>query len=203
MGTTPQYDPAAHDLPDTGKLSTWRKVLLGVVTVVGLAVAVAPFASAFATGCLATLPVCAAEIAEMATGGASGGSSTAGGAGASFTWASSKVRYSETATAIGDDANTIQNFMRSMGAKGHDVIVHGDEMGNFRVDGYITHPEQIAQLVREPAGDRVTGHAGCSPTAATTTTNTVGFSGPAASRRPGQTAAVPSQPAASTCLGRP
>lgn len=61
--------PARHR-----KLSTWRKVLLGVVTVVGLAVAVAPFASAFATGCLATLPVCAAEVAEMATGGASGGS---------------------------------------------------------------------------------------------------------------------------------
>ncbi|MFJ9718927.1 RHS repeat-associated core domain-containing protein [Streptomyces sp. NPDC101213] len=148
MGTNPYYDPNAHDLPDKPELATWQKVVLGVVAVVALAVAAAPVAAVAAEGCLATAPVCAAEIAEMATGGASGGSLTAG-AGVSFTWAGSKVRYSETATAIGDDANTIQNFLRSTGAKGHDVIVHGDEMGNFRVDGYITHPEQISQLVRE------------------------------------------------------
>jgi len=147
MGTNPHYDPNANDIPDAGKLATWQKVALGIVGVVAAAVAVAPVAVALGSGCLATAPVC---IAEMATGGASGGSLTVGaGAGASFTWAGSKVRYSETATAIGDDANTIQNFMRSAGAKGHDVIVHGDEMGNFRVDGHITHPEQIAQLVRE------------------------------------------------------
>ncbi|MFJ9713415.1 RHS repeat domain-containing protein [Streptomyces sp. NPDC101234] len=150
MGTNPNYDPKAHDLPDTGKLATWQKVVLGVVSAVAVAVVAAPVAVAVGEGCLATAPVCAAEIAEMATGGASGGSLTVGaGAGASFTWAGSKVRYSETATAIGDDANTIQNFVRSTGTNGHDVIVHGDEAGNFRVDGLITHPEQIAQLVRE------------------------------------------------------
>ncbi|MEU2624620.1 RHS repeat-associated core domain-containing protein [Streptomyces sp. NPDC007157] len=150
MGTNPHYDPNANDIPDAGKLATWQKVVLGVVSVVAVAVVAAPVAIAVGEGCLATAPVCAAEIAEMATGGASGGSLTVGaGAGASFTWAGSKVRYSETATAIGDDANTIQNFMRSTGANGHDVIVHGDEAGNFRVDGLITHPEQIAQLVRE------------------------------------------------------
>ncbi|MFJ2851280.1 MULTISPECIES: RHS repeat domain-containing protein [Streptomyces] len=148
MGTNTNYDPNANDRPDTGKLATWQKVVLGIITVVGLAVAAAPLAAVAAPGCLSTAPLCAAGIAEMATGGASGGSLTAGGA-VSFTWAGSKVRYSGTATAIGDDANTIQNFMRSTGAKGHDVIVHGDEAGNFRVDGLITHPEQIAQLVRE------------------------------------------------------
>ncbi|MFE2534956.1 hypothetical protein [Streptomyces sp. NPDC059371] len=149
MGTNPYYDAKANDLPDTPKLATWQKIVLGVVAGVAAVVATAPVAIVVGEGCLATAPACAAEIAEMATGGASGGSLTAGAAGASFTWAGSKVRYSETATAIGDDANTIQNFMRSTGAKGHDVIVHGDEAGNFRVDGFITHPEQIAQLVRE------------------------------------------------------
>ncbi|WP_415924995.1 RHS repeat-associated core domain-containing protein [Streptomyces sp. AK04-3B] len=29
MGTNPHYDPNAHDLPDTGKLATWQKVILG------------------------------------------------------------------------------------------------------------------------------------------------------------------------------
>jgi RHS repeat-associated protein len=67
----------------------------------------------------------------------------------SFLASGANVRYSETATAIGDDENTIQNFMRSTGAHGHDVIVHGDADGNFRVDGMITHPQQIADAVRE------------------------------------------------------
>ncbi|MEU4031115.1 RHS repeat domain-containing protein [Streptomyces anulatus] len=78
MGTNPQYDPTANDLPDTGKLSTLQKVLLGAVTAVGLAVAVAPVAAALWTGCLATAPVCAATIAETVTGGASGGSFVVG-----------------------------------------------------------------------------------------------------------------------------
>ncbi|WP_256669312.1 RHS repeat domain-containing protein [Streptomyces fulvorobeus] len=149
MGTNPQYDPHANDLPDAGELATWQKVALGAVAAVGLAVAVAPIAAAMWTGCLATAPVCAAEIAEMATGGAAGGGVTVAGAGTSFTWATSEVRYSRTATAIGDDPNTTQNFLRSTGARGHDVIVHGDEAGNFRVDGLLTNPQQIAQLVRE------------------------------------------------------
>lgn len=81
MGTNPNYDPSANDLPDPGKLSTWQKVVLGVVTVVGLVVAVAPVSVGLAQGCLAAAPVCAAEIAEMATGGASGGSAVVGGGG--------------------------------------------------------------------------------------------------------------------------
>ncbi|WP_234330285.1 RHS repeat domain-containing protein [Streptomyces acidiscabies] len=79
MGTNPQYNPNANDLPDTGKLSTWQKVILGTVSAVAGAVILAPVAIALGEGCLATAPVCAAEIAEMATGGASGGSLTIGG----------------------------------------------------------------------------------------------------------------------------
>ncbi|MEV5194721.1 RHS repeat-associated core domain-containing protein [Streptomyces clavifer] len=78
MGTNPSYNPHANDLPDTGKLATWQKVALGVITVVGLAAAVAPVAAALWSGCLAVAPVCAAQIAEAATGGASGGSATIG-----------------------------------------------------------------------------------------------------------------------------
>ncbi|MFJ6662177.1 RHS repeat domain-containing protein [Streptomyces sp. NPDC091377] len=78
MGANPHYDPTASDLPDRPKLATWQKVLLGVVTVVGLGVAVAPLAALAWAGCLATAPVCAATIAETATGGASGGSAVVG-----------------------------------------------------------------------------------------------------------------------------
>ncbi|WP_438307003.1 RHS repeat domain-containing protein (plasmid) [Streptomyces sp. HUAS TT11] len=78
MGTNPHYDPNADDIPDAGKLATWQKVLLGLVAGVAGAVAVAPVAVALGGGCLATAPVCAAEIAEMATGGASGGSAAVG-----------------------------------------------------------------------------------------------------------------------------
>ncbi len=78
MGTNPYYDPNAHDLPDRGKLATWQKVMLGAITVIAVAVIAAPAAIALGEGCLATAPVCAAEIAEMATGGASGSSAVVG-----------------------------------------------------------------------------------------------------------------------------
>jgi RHS repeat-associated protein len=67
----------------------------------------------------------------------------------SFLASGATVRHGPTATAIGDDANTLQNFYRSRGTEGHDVIVHGDRDGNFRVDGMITHPQQIADAVME------------------------------------------------------
>ncbi|MFE7131044.1 putative T7SS-secreted protein [Streptomyces sp. NPDC057638] len=67
----------------------------------------------------------------------------------SFLASGATVRHTETATAIGDDANTLQNLLRSRGAAGHDLIVHGDTDGNFRVDGMITHPQQIADAVLE------------------------------------------------------
>ncbi|WP_333738946.1 RHS repeat domain-containing protein [Streptomyces sp. IBSBF 2806] len=79
MGTNPYYDPNAGDLPDTGKLATWQKVVLGAVAAVATVVVAAPAAVALGEGCLATAPVCAAEIAEMMTGGASGGSAVVGG----------------------------------------------------------------------------------------------------------------------------
>jgi hypothetical protein len=59
------------------------------------------------------------------------------------------VSHSPTGTAIGDDGSTMQNFARSQGASGHDVIVHGDAEGNFRVNGMITHPQQIADAILE------------------------------------------------------
>ncbi|WTO67646.1 RHS repeat-associated core domain-containing protein [Streptomyces sp. NBC_00209] len=78
MGTNPHYDYNAHDLPDHGKLATWQKVLLGVVTTVATAVVAAPVVVAIGEGCLVTAPVCVAEIAETMTGGASGGSAVVG-----------------------------------------------------------------------------------------------------------------------------
>ncbi|MFF3412596.1 RHS repeat-associated core domain-containing protein [Streptomyces sp. NPDC002742] len=79
MGTNPYYDPKADDLPDTPKLATWQKIVLGAIVGVAAVVVAAPVAVAVGDGCLATAPVCAAEIMEMATGGASGGSAVVGG----------------------------------------------------------------------------------------------------------------------------
>ena len=67
----------------------------------------------------------------------------------SFMASGANIQHSSTATAIGDDANTLQNFARSRGAVGHDLIVHGDQDGNIRVDGMITHPQQIADALLE------------------------------------------------------
>ncbi|WP_331740771.1 toxin glutamine deamidase domain-containing protein (plasmid) [Streptomyces sp. NBC_00015] len=78
MGTNPHYDPNAHDIPDAGKLATWQKIVLGAVSSVSLLVAAAPVAVAMGEGCLATAPVCVAEIMEMVSGGASGGSAVVG-----------------------------------------------------------------------------------------------------------------------------
>ncbi|MGJ5797675.1 RHS repeat domain-containing protein [Streptomyces europaeiscabiei] len=75
----PENQAAKDLLHDKPKLATWQKVVLGVVVGVAAAVAVAPVAVAMGEGCLAAAPVCAAEIAEMATGGASGGSLAVGG----------------------------------------------------------------------------------------------------------------------------
>ncbi|MFF8316231.1 hypothetical protein ACF06V_03575 [Streptomyces bobili] len=74
MGTNPNYSPGvSDDWIERPKLATWQKVVLGIVAVVSVTVDVAPVAIALGEGCLATAPVCAAEIAEMVTGGASGG----------------------------------------------------------------------------------------------------------------------------------
>jgi hypothetical protein len=56
------------------------------------------------------------------------------------------ISHSPTATAIGDDADTLQNFDRSQGVGGHDVIVHGQD-GEFIVNGMPTNPQQIADAV--------------------------------------------------------
>ncbi|MGW9030447.1 RHS repeat-associated core domain-containing protein [Streptomyces sp. NPDC055722] len=84
MGTNPHYDPNAHDLPDTGKLATWQKVVLGVVSAVAVAVVGAPVVAAagpeITTACLANPAGCAEVVAEIGTGGAAGGSMPAGSA---------------------------------------------------------------------------------------------------------------------------
>ena len=66
----------------------------------------------------------------------------------SFSESGATISHSRTATAIGDDANTMTNSGRSRGAAGHDVIVHGDVAGNFRVNGDSTNPNQIADAIR-------------------------------------------------------
>jgi RHS repeat-associated protein len=79
MGTNPGYTPGATDeWIDRPKLETWQKVVLGAISVAAAGVILAPVAITVGQGCLAAAPVCAAEIAEAATGGASGGSAVVG-----------------------------------------------------------------------------------------------------------------------------
>ncbi|WP_406099914.1 RHS repeat domain-containing protein [Streptomyces sp. NBC_01013] len=79
MGSNPNYAPTvSDDWIDRGKLATWQKIVLGFAVAVGVIAAAAPIALDGIAGCLAAAPVCAAEITEAATGGASGGSAVAG-----------------------------------------------------------------------------------------------------------------------------
>ncbi len=98
-------------------------------------------------------PASAASASETATAA----TTTADAAGSdfaamdSFLDNGSTVHHSTTATAIGDDVQTINNFDKSFGAAGHDVIVHSTvaEDGSiaFSTNGMPTNVNQIAQAV--------------------------------------------------------
>jgi hypothetical protein len=120
MGTNPHYDPNAHDLPDRPILATWQKVVLGLIVGVAAGVILAPAAIALGEGCLATAPVCAAEIAELASGGASGGSLTVGSA------ALAAGGKGVNLTAPGDKFGEYAS--KALGKEGYyDVIIHGSK----------------------------------------------------------------------------
>ncbi|MEU9342089.1 RHS repeat-associated core domain-containing protein [Streptomyces sp. NPDC048278] len=145
MGTNPNYDPNADDLPDTGKLATWQKVVLGVVTVVATAVVGAPVVAAagpeIATACLANPAGCAEVVAEIGTGGAAGGSmpsgSVYGGAanaangarlGKQLAYEADAAAASKMFTTDGD--LTAETIARSM------KIQEGTKMGNDHLKKY-------------------------------------------------------------------
>ncbi|MFD7881910.1 RHS repeat-associated core domain-containing protein [Streptomyces bauhiniae] len=103
MGTNPDYDPNVHDdWIDRPKLATWQKVMLGAITAVASAVILAPVAVVVGEGCLVAAPVCAAEIAEMATGGASGGSAVVASGAASAAAGAALARDLRTAELAND-----------------------------------------------------------------------------------------------------
>ncbi|WP_079034595.1 RHS repeat-associated core domain-containing protein [Streptomyces hirsutus] len=116
MGTNPHYDPNANDLPDTPKLATWQKVVLGAVVGIAVVVIAAPVAVAVGEGCLATAPVCAAQIAELATGGASGGSAVVGG-GIAATGAKALTTGKKLTESPGT-LNAAQRLLASIGEEG-------------------------------------------------------------------------------------
>ncbi|MER5582253.1 RHS repeat-associated core domain-containing protein [Streptomyces asoensis] len=84
MGSNPQYDPSANDIPDAGELATWQKIVVGVVMVVAAAVVAAPVIAGagpeLSAACLANPAGCAEVVAELGTGGAAGGSMPSGAA---------------------------------------------------------------------------------------------------------------------------
>ncbi|MFD8914763.1 RHS repeat domain-containing protein [Streptomyces sp. NPDC059575] len=133
MGSNPNYDPNVNDdWIDRPKLSTWQKVVLGVITVVSVALAAAPVAVAVGEGCLATAPVCAAEIAEMATGGASGGSAVVG-SGATLAAAGRAARGADSAENVavqqGSAATDAVQIFRNVDATEFDSIAATGKFG--------------------------------------------------------------------------
>jgi hypothetical protein len=145
MGTNPYYDPSAHDLPDKPKLATWQKIVLGAITAVAATVVIAPVAVALGGGCLATAPVCAAEIAEVATGGASGGSLTVGSVAAAGTIRAAQGAESAQNVVNGNrlrEALTLESAtsmfnkdgtLSEEAIKNSRMIQPGSKMGNPRV----------------------------------------------------------------------
>ncbi|EFH29111.1 YD repeat protein [Streptomyces sviceus ATCC 29083] len=118
MGTNPYYDPnAPDDFPDRPKMATWQKVVVGVVSAVALAVVAAPVAVAMGEGCLATAPVCAAEIAEVMTGGASGGSAVVGGGAAVGVGAYSAARTTRLGGTYYTPATGLKALINPAGGK--------------------------------------------------------------------------------------
>ncbi|GHJ99405.1 hypothetical protein SY2F82_12030 [Streptomyces sp. Y2F8-2] len=116
MGTNPNYDADAHDMPDHGKLATWQKVVLGVVVGVAAAVAAAPVAAEGVTSCLAAVIACSEAAAEVLAGGAAGSQTSlaaAGGKGVNL-------------TATGDTFGL--NASKALSKEGYyDVIIHGSK----------------------------------------------------------------------------
>ncbi|WP_234329535.1 MULTISPECIES: RHS repeat domain-containing protein [unclassified Streptomyces] len=118
-GSYPQpANQAAEDLlADRPKLATWQKVVLGGIVGVAAVVVAAPVIVAVGEGCLAAAPVCAAEIAEIATGGASGGSAVVG-AGAAASAATGLGRRTSNTGAFAELAVPMQKrVVNQMAAK--------------------------------------------------------------------------------------
>ncbi|MGW8328424.1 RHS repeat-associated core domain-containing protein [Streptomyces sp. NPDC055897] len=86
MGSNSNYDPTvSDDWIERPPLSTWQKVVLGVLVTTGTLGAAAPVIAAvgpeITVACLVNLEGCAIAGAEALTGGASGGSMAAAGGG--------------------------------------------------------------------------------------------------------------------------
>ncbi|MER6787917.1 hypothetical protein ABT330_25390 [Streptomyces sp. NPDC000658] len=125
--------------------------LLGAVAAVATVVVAAPAAIALGEGCLATAPVCAAEIAEMATGGASGGSLTVGSAAAAA--GAKGINLMDEGDVFGEVAAA----KTSAKAGYYDVIIHGSKtdfgssMDAWEKGTNISH-RVLAQILRQDEG---------------------------------------------------
>ncbi|MFE7570848.1 RHS repeat-associated core domain-containing protein [Streptomyces sp. NPDC057539] len=145
MGTNPQYDPNANDLPDTGKLATWQKVVLGVITVVAAAVVVAPVVAAvgpeISAACLANPAGCAGVVAEIGTGGAAGGSMPSGAAHGGAANAANGVRLGKQLEYEVDAAAAAKMFTKDGDLTAETIarstkIQEGSKMGNSHLKEY-------------------------------------------------------------------
>ncbi|MCX5269370.1 hypothetical protein [Streptomyces sp. NBC_00199] len=151
MGTNPYCDPNAHDLPDTPKLKTWQKVVLGVVTAVTAVVVGAPVIVAgwqeISAACLFNPAGCGEVISEIGTAGAAGGSMASGAAGAYAYGArgarnaangvrlAEQLKYEADAAAAAamftaDGNLTAQTIARST------KIIDGSKIGNKHLEAY-------------------------------------------------------------------
>ncbi|MFG2941350.1 RHS repeat-associated core domain-containing protein [Streptomyces sp. NPDC048282] len=120
MGTNPHYDRNANDIPDSGKLATWQKVILGVAFAVAAAVAVAPVAVEGALACLAAVIVCAEGAAEVISGGA--------GVSATSVWAAGGAKGAGYRNLMEADDVFGLNAAKALPKEGfYDVAIHGSK----------------------------------------------------------------------------
>ncbi|WP_234343171.1 RHS repeat-associated core domain-containing protein [Streptomyces fulvoviolaceus] len=145
MGTNPHYDPNAHDLPDTPKLKTWQKIVLGVVTVVAVAVVAAPVVAAvgpeISAACLANPAGCAEVVAEIGTGGAAGGSMPSGSAYGGAANAANGARLGKQLEFEADAAAAAKMFTKDGDLTAETIarstkIQEGSKMGNTHLREY-------------------------------------------------------------------
>ncbi|MCX4919894.1 RHS repeat-associated core domain-containing protein [Streptomyces sp. NBC_00687] len=120
MGSNPNYDPnVVDDWIDRGKMSTIQKVVIGVASAVGLAVAAAPVASLAVPACLAAIIACAEEASSAVAGGA-GVNTTSGLVGQTARDGRQQLNLMAEGELFGQYAK------KSTAAPGYyDVIIHG------------------------------------------------------------------------------
>ncbi|MFE4972105.1 RHS repeat-associated core domain-containing protein [Kitasatospora sp. NPDC056651] len=100
-------------------------------------------------------PGAAPETMDAGGGGGGGGGGSGGGHASTpagpidnYTPGGHAVRHSPTATAVGSDQRTINNYNKVLNTGIHDIVAHGTRDGYISLDGELTNGGQLVEAVR-------------------------------------------------------